>query len=306
MRKRLHLRRTGLSENRRAKRLSLGQTLREADRRARQRANQRSWRRRGLTSVQSAIADSHYAPEEELHWTTRLVRVLMALALLPAGAIITTTLFDPQLLAIGATSDTPDSFWQHFWKTQTFLYFAVGFILNAGWFFTRLFQPVFLYLYVLGHELTHALFVYLCLGRVSGFRVGLDGGHIVTNKSNILIALSPYFIPFWSVVILALMAGIGLVAPLPHHDKILYALMGATWSFHLLWTLWIIPRDQPDLQENGTFFSLVVIYLANVLLLSVLICLASPDLTWRHFLYSWINNTLNVSEHLAQMLESLF
>ncbi len=62
--------------------------------------------------------------------------------------------------------------------------------LYLGWFFTRLLQPVFLYFYVLGHELTHVIFVYLCLGRVSGFRVGLDGGHIVTNKSNILIALS--------------------------------------------------------------------------------------------------------------------
>ena len=36
----------------------------------------------------------------------------------------------------------------------------------------------------------------------------------------------------------------------------------------------MIPRDQPDLKENGVFFSLVVIYLANVVVISVLLCLA--------------------------------
>jgi hypothetical protein len=303
--KKLHLRRTGLSDNRRAKRLTFGEALREADRRARARANQRTWRRRGLTSVQSAIADSHYAPDDALGWLARTVRVLAGLALLPLGAVLTATLFDPQLLTLGATAETSASFWQHFWRTKAFLYFTIGFVLNAGWFFTRLLQPAFLYLYVLGHELTHAVFVYLCLGRVSGFRVGLDGGHIVTNKSNLLIALSPYFVPFWSVVILAIMGLVGFLAPLPHHEKILYALMGATWSFHLLWTLWIIPRDQPDLKENGTFFSLAVIYLANVLLLSSLLCLASPELTWRHFVYNGLNNLMTVADHVRRALESL-
>ena len=278
-RKRLHLKRTGLAANRRIRRPSLGETLRDADRRARQRANQRTWRRRGVTSMQSAIADSHYAPPDEMGLGGRLLRLLAGLALVPLGAITTVTLFELQLpqhaaaaasgAEVSAAAETVKrSFWGHFWRQDVFLYFAVGFVLNAGWFFTRLIQPFFLYLYVLGHELTHAAFVYLCFGRVSGFRVGLDGGHIVTNKSNILIALSPYFVPFWSVAVLAIMALLGLVAPLPHHDKILFLFMGATWSFHLFWTLWIIPRDQPDLKENGTFFSLALIYLANVVLLA--------------------------------------
>ena len=43
----------------------------------------------------------------------------------------------------------------------------------------------------------------------------------------------------------------------------MYFLLGGGWLFHLLWTIWMIPQDQPDLQENGTFFSLVFIVLAN-------------------------------------------
>lgn len=296
-RKQLNLKRTGVKQ--RVRRPTLGEAFRQADRRARARANQRTWRRRGLTSVQSAIEETHYA-QHELGWLARSFRILAGIALLPLGAITTVTLLDPTLHTQGFGHAT--SFWGQFWRTEAFLYFAIGFVLNAGWFFTRLLQPGFLYLYVLGHELTHALFVYLCLGRVSGFRVGIDGGHIVTNKSNILIALSPYFLPFWSVVVLALMAAIGFVAPLPHHERILFALMGGTWSFHLFWTLWIIPRDQPDLQENGTFFSLSLIYLANVVLLSALICLASPDLTGRDFVYKWANNFLEVIDSAGRTL----
>lgn len=56
-----------------------------------------------------------------------------------------------------------------------------------------------------------------------------------------------------------------------------YGLLGVTWTFHMVWTLWMLPRDQPDLKEHGTFFSLVLIYLVNVLLLVGLFCLASDS-----------------------------
>ncbi|NNC88035.1 MAG: hypothetical protein HKN82_06185 [Akkermansiaceae bacterium] len=278
------------------KRPSLGSAFREASRRARLRTNQRLWRRRGLTSMQSTIAGTGYAPPGTIGLLGRLGRILVGVLLLLPCAITTITLFQRV---------TDPHFAGHFWKTTAFIYFAIGFVINAGWFLTRLFQPMFLYLYVLGHELTHAVFVYLCFGRVSGFRVGLDGGHIVTNKSNLLIALSPYFVPFWSVVALGIMAGLSFVVAIPYQDRLLFALIGGTWSFHIFWTLWIIPRDQPDLKENGTFLSLAIIYLANVVLLSGLICLASPDLSWRDFVYNWANNGLDLGGHLLQGLESL-
>ena len=56
-------------------------------------------------------------------------------------------------------------------------------------------------LYVFGHELTHALWVWLMGGRVSRFRVGRDGGHIVTDKNNFWIALAPYFFPLYSLLV---------------------------------------------------------------------------------------------------------
>ena len=48
-------------------------------------------------------------------------------------------------------------------------------------------------------------------------------------------------------------------------------------------TLWMIPKSQTDLKDHGTFFSLVVIYLMNLLLLSVMLILASRQITFESF-----------------------
>ena len=70
----------------------------------------------------------------------------------------------------------------------------------VGWFWSGLLQSFFLYLYVLGHELTHVLFVVIFRGQVTDFHVSTQGGYITTNKTNLVIALSPYFVPFWAVI----------------------------------------------------------------------------------------------------------
>jgi len=175
-----------------------------------------------------------------------------------------------------------------------------------GWFYSGLLNGLFLYVYVLGHELTHAVFIYLCGGKISEFKVTRQGGHVVTNKTNILIALSPYFVPFWSVVILAISLLLECFFTIPYHKEALYLLIGASWTFHLCWTLWMIPRDQPDLKENGTFFSLTIIYLANVLLLATMLCLAPNGFSFPNYCYQWINlateNGLAIKEWLLSFL----
>jgi hypothetical protein len=249
-----------------------------------------------MTSIKATLADNGQYLTDELGFGSRVLRTCIGVLLLPLCAITTVTLLQRV---------TDADFAAHFWRSDAFVYFAIGLVINAGWFFTRLLQDYFLYLYVLGHELTHAIFVILCLGRVSGFSVTLDGGHIITNKSNILISLSPYFVPFWSVIVLTILAPLGYFDVLPHYDRILFAALGATWCFHILWTMWIIPRDQPDLQENGTFFSLSLIALANVILLSALICLGSRELTARDFTYNWVNNALDLATRAIHSLEVL-
>ena len=65
--------------------------------------------------------------------------------------------------------------------------------------------------------------------------------------------------------------------------RLLYAVIGITWAFHFTFTCWMIPKSQSDLRAHGTFFSLVIIYLMNLLVLSVLLVVASPQITFADF-----------------------
>lgn len=252
--------------NQRRTRISFAEVLSSANHRAHEQANRRSGKRE-LKSVRAAIAatamDGHV---DSLEWTTRLMRWLIGLMLLPICWVTTWTFLSR---FSHATLD------QGFWQTAEFWYFATGGLLMAGWFWSGLAQSFFLYAYVLGHELTHAAFVMIFRGKVTDFHVSAEGGYITTNKTNLLIALSPYFVPFWAVICAVAYAVLRFSADLrPGWDLAFYAAMGLSWTFHMVWTLWMIPRDQPDLKENGTFLSLVIIYLANLLVLVALLCMA--------------------------------
>ena len=292
------------SNNRRSVRPSLRQAFHDANLRAKQRANRRLGKRHGLTSVQAAIAGTAAATRAgatadgiiHLDPGQRMLRWLIALLLLPLCIITTRALFN-----VSEASGVHDTFWMDLLVSRHFLFFGIGCVLMMGWFFTGLLERLFLYFYVLGHELTHAVFVYACGGKVGGIHVTADGGYVMTSKSNALISLSPYFLPFWSVVILGVSTVLGLFYQIPHHQYALYFLIGFSWTFHLLWTLWMIPRDQPDLKENGIFFSLVVIYLANVVVISILLCLAPGNLSWHH----WANEFLDAWGYLRNFVLNL-
>src|SRR5947208_9151452 len=120
-------------------------------------------------------------------------------------------------------------------------------------------------------------------GRVSRFRVGRDGGHVVTNKANFWIALAPYFFPLYSILAIAIYGALSFFVNMQPYGQWLYAVIGATWAFHFTFTCWMIPKNQTDLSDQGSFFSLVVIYLMNLLLLSVMLILAWPEITFARF-----------------------
>lgn len=283
-------RRSGPRRNRRNS-AGLFETIKTANRRAHQRTNHRNFTRRGLKSVNASVSEGMI--EDYTLPTSQLIfRSIIGILLLFPCFISTIALFqiDNTTLSSSAAST---GFWDQLLSQPELrrlaLFFTVGIFLMLGWFYSQLLKSRFLYLYILGHELTHAFFIYLCGGRVSEFKVTKEGGHVVTNKTNILIALSPYFIPFWSVIILGISLILECFTDIPYHSDALYLLIGASWTFHLSWTLWMIPRDQPDLKENGTFFSLTIIYLANVILLATMLCLAPNGFSFKNYCYQWIN-----------------
>jgi len=199
---------------------------------------------------------------------TRWVKFVVAIFLLPICAILTQTFF---------TVFARATVTHHLWAGPAFWFFSLGAIL---WLIAFFGLPRPMVVYVFGHELTHALWVLLMGGRVSRFRVGRDGGHIVTDRNNFWIALAPYFFPLYSLIVIATYGILGLFFDVQPYGRLLYALIGVTWAFHFTFTCWMIPKKQTDLTDHGTFFSLVVIYLMNLALLSVMLVLASSQIAF--------------------------
>ena len=184
---------------------------------------------------------------------TKWVKFIVALFLLPICAVLSQTFF---------TAFARATVSERLWAGEEFWFFSLGVVL---WLIAFFGLPRPLVLYVFGHELTHALWVWLMGGRVSRFRVSRSGGHILTDKNNFVIALAPYFFPLYSILAIGLYGALSLFLNLqPYGGRVLYVVVGITWAFHLSFTCWMIPKNQTDLSDNGTFFSLVVIYLINL------------------------------------------
>jgi hypothetical protein len=222
---------------------------------------------------------------------TRWVKFFFGLFLLPLCAALSQTFF---------TAFARATMTQRLWMAEPFWFFSLGVVLCLIAFF-GLPRPVIIY--VFGHELTHALWVLLMGGRVSRFRVGRDGGHIVTNRNNFLIALSPYFFPLYSILAIATYGVLSIFYDTQSYGRLLYAVIGATWAFHFIFTCWMIPKNQTDLSDHGTFFSLVVIYLMNLILLSVMLVLASRQITFADFGTDLLANISNFSHDVVDLFE---
>lgn len=236
--------------------------------------------------------------EEPWTWWGLLARVIVTVVLTGLAALTTVTFFQ----SIGAVKGFA------FLTTAPVFFFVLGMLVMPllVWGFSEF----FLYLYVFGHELTHVVFIYLCGGKVFGdIRVSVTGGHVLTNKSNWLISLSPYFVPFYTVIVgtgflvASLLVDLGAtheIAGLLFQPLYLfYALIGFTWSLHIFYTMTMLMKDQPDLHMNGTLVSLLVIYLVNSIVVISFVTFASETLTIKGFLVDWY---ANLSSILTQSL----
>jgi hypothetical protein len=230
-------------------------------------------------------------PPDALMVPTKWVKFIVALFLLPSCAILSQTFF---------TSFANATVAQRLWAGEEFWFFSLGALL---WLIAFFGLPRPILIYVFGHELTHAFWVLLLGGRVSRFRVGRDGGHILTDKNNFWIALAPYFFPLYSILAIGLYGALSLFLEMQPYGRLLYAVIGVTWAFHFTFTCWMIPKNQSDLSDNGTFFSLVVIYLMNLLLLSAMLIVVSPQITFASFGNDMIQNIGSFAHSIVVLAE---
>ncbi len=266
-----------------------------ARRRATGGSNRRSKNPPGRDGKSLAKAVGHQValaqPREPLTVPITWVKAILGVVLTPFCVITALAFFDT------FTAAAIDG---GLWKAAELWFFALGGVL---YFISFLTLPRPLTAYVLGHELTHGFFIILCGGRIRDFDYGRNGGFVVTDRNNTLISLSPYFVPFYTIVVMLVFA---LLTPFIDVTRLytgvlygfisfkwtwlLFALVGFTWVFHLTFTVWMIGKDQPDLRENGVFFSLVLIFLVNLLVVAAGLIAASPETSLGDFMASWRDN----------------
>ena len=137
----------------------------------------------------------------------------------------------------------------------------------GAWIVIYILLPRPMWFYVLGHELTHAIAAWCFGGRVGGMKVRGEGGHVALSKTNFVIALAPYFFPFYVVIVLLLFLLARLVWPWEPLQMPFLVCLGMAYGFHVTLTAHVLKTRQSDITQHGYLFSSVIICLGNLLLL---------------------------------------
>lgn len=182
-------------------------------------------------------------------------------------------------------------------NAQTFWVALIG---GAGcWLAIFLLLPKPMWIYVFGHELTHALCTWACGGKVKKFKASSKGGHVVITKSNFLIALAPYFFPLYAVLVIGLFVLGHLVWNWTRYLPWFHFLLGAAYAFHVTLTWHILKTRQSDITDQGYLFSGVVIWIGNILVLLVGIPLLTARVSVFNAMAWWLDGTRHVLHWLA-------
>jgi hypothetical protein len=211
-------------------------------------------------------------------------RVVVALALVPVCYGVLRSLWG---IALGFEQVPEGSF-----------YFLLGFIgyLGLQWVF---FKPM--RTYVFGHELTHAMAAWLTGGEVSHFKVGKKGGSVTVTKPNLFVALAPYMVPLYSLILMGLFFGVNLFYDLSAYWIYFLGLLGASLGFHVSLTAYALKQDQPDLKSGGRLLSGILIFLGNAVFLVFTLGVLFPrTVSWVAFLSNTKNHTLIFCRRMGQ------
>ena len=147
--------------------------------------------------------------------------------------------------------------------------------------------------YVFAHEMTHVLWAWLSGARVSNIKVGAGSGSVNVSHSNVIITLAPYFFPLYTILCMATYGILSIWFELRPYYLVWLAMIGFTWSFHLIFTIASLLHHQSDIDEYGWFFSYVLIYLFNLAGITIWLTVVGP-LTFRQVFVIFAAHTWEV------------
>lgn len=216
-----------------------------------------------------------------------ITRLLMGLAMLPACWAATRVLVDSIFRSVGLVGG---------FSLESIALLAGMGLFSVLW--GILPHPV--KTYVLGHELTHALWGLLFFSRPSNLKVGEKGGSVRLTRTNFIITLAPYFFPFYTFLVIgAALVVRFFVNPLPCLWMWMLGI-GFTWAFHFLFTLQTLTVRQPDVALYGRIFSWTFIYIANVAIVLAWLC-CTTRLTFAELGAFAIHRTMHAYATLASL-----
>ena len=211
------------------------------------------------------------------------IKFIIAILLLPVCAGAATALWRVLHASYGA-----DTVW-------------VPFLAGAAcWLVIFLLLPKPMWLYVFGHELTHALWAWLFGGRVKKMKVTSAGGHVVVSKTNFLIVLAPYFFPLYAVLVILAFAIGHWIWDWRSYFVWFHLAVGAAYAFHVTLTWQALKTQQTDLTSQGYLFSAVIIFLGNVSVLLFGVPLLTAKVGWLNALGWWLEGTGEIFNRLAR------
>ena len=166
----------------------------------------------------------------------------------------------------------------------------------ASWLAIYMLLPKPMWVYVFGHEFTHAIWTWLFGGSVKGMKVTANGGHVYVTKDNFLITLAPYFFPLYALSV----AGVyvlgnrlwGWSGPVPLGA--FHILIGVAYAFHITLTWHILQTRQPDITSQGRLFSAVIIFMGNVLVLLLALPLLTERVLFAEVFGWWVDSLVEM------------
>ena len=172
----------------------------------------------------------------------------------------------------------------------------------ACWVVIFFMLPKPMWIYVFGHELTHALWTWLFGGQVKRMKVASSGGHVVISKTNFVIALAPYFFPLYAVIVVVVFALGNLIWNWHGYLVWFHLCVGAAYAFHVTLTFHTLQTRQSDITSHGYLFSAVVIFLGNVCVLLFGIPLLTARIKLLDVLGWWADGTGMILHWLQRVI----
>jgi hypothetical protein len=168
------------------------------------------------------------------------------------------------------------------------LLFGLGFIL---YFLFHRFVYQSVSLYVLAHEMTHAVFAVFQGARVKKIKVTAKGGYVEMSESNLVIDLAPYFFPLYAIILSVLFLTLDKIWNLNDFYWLFFFSLGICMSFHYLSSWDVLKIEQPDMAMTGKFFGIIFVLIVNLIILNIIVAILFLDYVnlqtiWENIVYA--------------------